>query len=123
MLEGDAREVEEDAIVDAINFGLESLRPIIEFQDHIRQTIGKEKRVVDAVAVDEVLLAKVTEKAKDSMKEAYTIARKQDRHNTLDLIREKVIKEVCAEDDKLGPRGRQHAIGLGEASHQGYDTA
>jgi len=37
------------------------------------------------------------------MKEAYTIARKQDRHNMLDLIREKVIKEVCAGDDKLGP--------------------
>ncbi|MGA2330398.1 MAG: polyribonucleotide nucleotidyltransferase [Syntrophales bacterium] len=102
MLEGDAHEVEEDTIVDAINFGLESLRPIIEFQDHIRQTIGKEKRVVDAAAVNEVLLAKVTEKAKDRMKEAYTIARKQDRHNKLDLIREKVIKEVCAEDDKLG---------------------
>ena len=103
MLEGDAREVEEDAIVDAINFGLESLRPIIEFQDHIRETIGKAKRVVVAVAVNEALLAKVTEGAKDSMKEAYTIARKQDRHNMLDLIREKVIKEVCAGDDKLGP--------------------
>ncbi|MGZ6236110.1 MAG: polyribonucleotide nucleotidyltransferase [Syntrophales bacterium] len=101
MLEGDAHEVEEDTIVDAINFGLESLRPIIEFQDHIRQTIGKEKRAVDAVAVDEVLLAKVTEKAKDGMKEAYTIARKQDRHNTLDMIREKVVKEICAGDDKL----------------------
>ena len=101
MLEGDAREVEEDTIVDAINFGLESLRPIIEFQDHIRQTIGKEKRVLEAVAVNEALLAKVTEKAKDSMKEAYTIARKQDRYNKLDSIREKVIKEVCAEDDKL----------------------
>jgi polyribonucleotide nucleotidyltransferase len=102
MLEGEALEVEEDVIVDAINFGLESLRPLMEFQDHIRQTIGKEKRVVDAVAVDEVLLAKVTEKARDSMKEAYTIAGKQDRHNKLDLIREKVIKEVCAEDEGLG---------------------
>ena len=90
MLEGEALEVEEDVIVDAINFGLESLRPVIEFQDHICQTIGKEKRVVEAIAVDELLLAKVTEKAKDGMKEAYTIAGKQDRHNKLDRIREKV---------------------------------
>ena len=104
MLEGEALEVEEDVIVDAINFGLESLRPVIEFQDHICQTIGKEKRVVEAIAVDELLLAKVTEKAKDSMKEAYTIPRKQDRHSKLDHIREKVINEVCAEDDGLGPR-------------------
>ena len=104
MLEGEALEVEEDVIVDAINFGLESLRPAIEFQDHIRQTIGKEKRVVEAITVDELLLAKVTEKARDSMKEAYTIPGKQDRHNKLDSIREKVVKEVCAEDDKLGPQ-------------------
>jgi polyribonucleotide nucleotidyltransferase len=102
MLEGEALEVEEDVIVDAINFGLESLRPVIEFQDHIRQTIGKEKRVVEAITVDELLLAKVTEKARDGMKEAYTIPGKQDRHNQLDSIREKVVKEICAEDDSLG---------------------
>jgi polyribonucleotide nucleotidyltransferase len=104
MLEGEALEVEEDTIVDAINFGLESLRPVIEFQDHICQAIGKGKRVVEAITVDELLLAKVTEKAKGSMKEAYTIPGKQDRHHKLGLIREKVVKEVCAEDDRLGPQ-------------------
>ncbi len=104
MLEGEALEIDEDTIVDAINFGLESLRPLIEFQDHIRQTIGKEKRVAEAIAVDELLVAKVTEKAKDSMKEAYTIAGKQDRHHKLNWITEKVVKEVCAENDSLGPQ-------------------
>jgi polyribonucleotide nucleotidyltransferase len=104
MLEGEALEIDEDTIVDAINFGLESLRPLIEFQDHIRQTIGKEKRVAEAIAVDELLVAKVTEKAKNSMKEAYTIAGKQDRHHKLNLITEKVVKEVCAENDSLGPQ-------------------
>ncbi len=102
MIEGEALEVEEDVIVDAINFGLEALRPVIEFQDHIYQTIGKGKRVVDAIAVDELLLAKVTEKAKDGMREAYTIPRKQDRHSKLDLIRDNILKEVCAEDGSLG---------------------
>jgi polyribonucleotide nucleotidyltransferase len=101
MLEGSAVEVEEDAIVDAINFGIESLRPVFELQGHIRQTMGKEKRVVDTITVDEILYAKVTEAAANSMKEAYTIARKLDRHKTLDWLMEKVIKEVCAEDNGL----------------------
>jgi polyribonucleotide nucleotidyltransferase len=101
MLEGSAVEVEEDAIVDAINFGIESLRPVFELQGRVRQTIGKEKRVVDTITVDEILYAKVTEAAANSMKEAYTIARKLDRHKTLDWLREKVIKEVCAEDNGL----------------------
>jgi polyribonucleotide nucleotidyltransferase len=101
MLEGSAVEVEEDAIVDAINFGIESLRPVFELQGHIRQTMGKEKRVMDTITVDKILYAKVTEAAVNSMKEAYTIARKLDRHKTLDWLREKVIKEVCAEDNGL----------------------
>ena len=106
MLEGEALETEEDVIIDAINFGLESLQPAIELQDHIRQTIGKEKRVADAVTIDETLFAKVAEAATESMKEAYCISRKLDRYKKLDWIREKVIKEVCAEDDKLCPQAR-----------------
>jgi polyribonucleotide nucleotidyltransferase len=102
MLEGEALEIEEDVIVNAINFGLESIRPVIELQDHIRQTIGNEKRAVEKITVDEALLAKVTEAATDSLKEAYTISRKLDRHKKLDWIREKIIKELNAEDDKLG---------------------
>jgi len=102
MLEGEALEIEEDVIVNAINFGLESIRPVIELQDHIRQTIGNEKRTVEKITVDEALLAKVTEAATDSLKEAYTISRKLDRHKKLDWIREKIIKELNAEDDKIG---------------------
>jgi polyribonucleotide nucleotidyltransferase len=104
MLEGEALEVEEDAIIDAITFGLESLRPVFQLQDNIRQTIGKEKRAVDTVTVDEILYAKVTEAATDDIKEAYCIARKLDRHKQLDWIREKVIKEICAEDERLAPQ-------------------
>ncbi len=58
MLEGEALEIEEDVIVNAINFGLESIRPVIELQDHIRQTIGNEKRAVEKITVDEALLCK-----------------------------------------------------------------
>jgi len=104
MLEGSASEVEEDAIVDAINFGLKSLRPVFELQGHIRETIGKEKRVVDAITVNEILYAKVAEAAAGSIKEAYCIARKLDRHKQLDGIHEKVIKDICTEDEKLAPQ-------------------
>jgi polyribonucleotide nucleotidyltransferase len=104
MLEGSAVEVEEDTIVDAINFGIESLRPVFELQGHIREMIGKEKRAVDTITVDEILLAKVTEAAASSMKEAYCIARKLDRHKELDWINEKVIKDICADDDRLAPQ-------------------
>ncbi len=102
MLEGEALEIEEDVIINAINFGLESIRPVIELQDNIRQTIGNEKRAVEKITVDEALFAKVTESATDGLKEAYAISRKLDRHKKLDWIREKIVKELSAEDDRIG---------------------
>jgi polyribonucleotide nucleotidyltransferase len=98
MLEGEAREVQEDVVVDAINFGLESMRSVIELQDHMRQAIGKEKRAFDIEPVDETLSAKVKESAEADLKEAYNIPMKLERHKQIKQVREKVIREIGGED-------------------------
>ena len=56
MMEGGADEVAEDVIVDAINFGLEAMRPVIDLQDKMRQEAGKAKRAVAVEVVDEALV-------------------------------------------------------------------
>jgi polyribonucleotide nucleotidyltransferase len=101
MLEGDAHEVEEDKMIDAIKFGLESMRPAIELQDRMRREIGKEKRVFVAAPVDESLLAKVSEAALEGLKEAYNIPGKLERYKKIDSVREKVKKDICSEDATL----------------------
>src|SRR4030065_1678765 len=53
MMEGDAKEVEESVIIDAIKFGLEAIRPVIALQDKMREAAGKEKRPVEEVKQDE----------------------------------------------------------------------
>jgi polyribonucleotide nucleotidyltransferase len=98
MLEGEAREVQEDVVVDAINFGLESMRSVIELQDHMRQAIGKEKRAFDIEPVDETLSTKVKESAEADLKEAYNIPVKLERHKQIKQVREKVIREIGGED-------------------------
>ena len=98
MLEGEAREVQEDVVVDAINFGLESMRSVIELQDHMRQAIGKEKRAFDIELVDETLSTKVKESAEADLKEAYNIPVKLERHKQINQVREKVIREVGGDD-------------------------
>lgn len=104
MLEGSAREIEEENVVSAIEFGLESMRPVMMLQDQIRAAIGRPKRPFSAIEIDESLVAAVTEKAVEKMKEAYRIARKLDRHALLDSIREAVLKSMTADDAGLrGP--------------------
>ena len=101
MLEGEAREVDEDVLVDAINFGLENLRPVIDLQDRMREAIGKEKRAFAPAAVDEGLVSRVTDAALTAFEEAYRLPRKQERYSRLDQIREQVIAAQTAEDSAL----------------------
>ena len=59
MMEGEAKEVTEDVIIEAIKFGLEAVRPMIDLQDRVREAVGKAKRAVQEEARDKELIAKV----------------------------------------------------------------
>jgi polyribonucleotide nucleotidyltransferase len=98
MLEGEASEVDEDVLVDAIHFGLESLRPVIDLQDRIREAIGKEKRAFAPPVIDEGLASKVAETSLPAIEEAYRLPRKQERYSRLSQIREQAIAVQTADD-------------------------
>ncbi len=102
MVEGGSEEVDEEAIVDAISFGLEEMRPAIELQDQIREAIGKEKRIVEPIEIDEGLKRAVYEDAKEGLKKAYGVAAKQERQTAIkavaDEVREKLLAEYGDED-------------------------
>ncbi len=101
MLEGSANEIAEDVTVDAISFGLESLRPVIDLQDKMRGEVGKAKRVVEKPAMDEDLVVKVTQLALARLKEGYRIAGKMKRHAELDDVRKGVVQELSADNPGL----------------------
>ncbi len=103
MLEGALNEVAEDVVVDAIAFGLDAMRPVIDLQDRMRAEAGKTKRTMakptdEEIQRHEALVAKVTELALPGLKEGYSIARKLDRYSRLSDVRKAVVKELTAED-------------------------
>ena len=104
MMEGGSNEVGEDVIVDAINFGLEAMRPMIELQDRMRQETGKTKRVVEIPVVDKSLVAKVSDAALPGLKEGYGMPRKLERYAKLDQVRKDVVKTLTADDSSLKPK-------------------
>jgi len=101
MMEGEAKEVPEDVIVDAIKFGLEAVRPVIDLQDQIQAAIGKAKRPVEETVLDEGLVARVRAEALPGLKEGYSMARKLERYSKLGEVRETVIKNIGGEDAVL----------------------
>jgi polyribonucleotide nucleotidyltransferase len=104
MVEGGAREIDEDVAVGAIRFGLESIRPLIEMQEEIRKAAGKAKKAVEAIQIDGDLRQKVVSAVETKMREAYVIPVKQTRHSTLEKMREEILSHMTAEDPKLGPQ-------------------
>lgn len=104
MMEGEAKEVPEDIIVDAIKFGLEAVRPVIDLQDQVRQAIGKAKRSVEEAAPDEELIAQVREEALPGLKEGYSMPRKLERYGKLGDVRNAVVKKIGGDDAALGKK-------------------
>lgn len=101
MLEGEAGEADEESVIAAINFGLDSIRPVIELQDRMKKEIGKEKRSFEVKPQDEDLIRKICDLAEKDLKDAYTTPRKQERNAKLDAIREKTFKEISQENPSL----------------------
>ncbi|HNZ64472.1 MAG TPA: polyribonucleotide nucleotidyltransferase [Smithella sp.] len=101
MMEGEAKEVPEEIIVDAIKFGLESIRPVIDLQDQIQAAIGKAKRPVEETVPDEELVARVREEALPGLKEGYAMPRKLERYSKLGDVRAAVVKNIGGEDAVL----------------------
>ena len=112
MLEGGSYEVEEDVMVEAIQFGLESIRPVIELQDQLRQAIGKEKREVEQVEIDEVLRGKISDAATSGIKEAYATTDKLERRIKLRQVRESVTTEFASEDAEVSSMMKDILEGL-----------
>jgi polyribonucleotide nucleotidyltransferase len=101
MMEGEAKEVAEDIIVDAIKFGLEAVRPAIDLQDKMRAAVGKEKRPVEEVVPDNELIARVSAEAMAGLKEGYSLPRKLERYSKLGSVRDAVVKSIGGDDSLL----------------------
>ncbi|CUH96140.1 Polyribonucleotide nucleotidyltransferase [Propionispora sp. 2/2-37] len=86
MVEAGANQLSEETMLDAISFGHEIIKEIVEFQDKIVAQIGKSKREIKLYEVDADINAKVREFAGDILA---TAVRHPDK-----LTREEEIKKV-----------------------------
>ena len=101
MMEGEAKEVAENIIIDAIKFGLEAIRPAIDLQDKMRAQVGRQKRPVIEAIPDNELIARVSAEAMSGLKEGYSLPKKLERYSKLGSVREAIIKNIGGDDANL----------------------
>ena len=97
MVEGEAKEVSEEVMLDALWFGQEQVQPIIRIQEELMQRCGKPKREVATPEINEELHTKVTAASQPKLVEALQITEKQERYQRLDAVVDEVLAEVFPE--------------------------
>ena len=99
MVEGKVDTMSEDEVLDAIFFVFDQVQPLIDMQIELQGSIGREKRVVEPIPVDEELLAKVKEIAAEGMATVIATADKMERGRVYDALKKDVIAGLDPEGE------------------------
>jgi polyribonucleotide nucleotidyltransferase len=102
MVEGAAKEITEDEAVDALKFGFEAFKPVLDMIDRLRAKAGKAKHAWEAPAKDTAFEDKVKELASAKVREAVYLRDKQARYGAYETIANEVIAA-------LGDEGQSRA--------------
>lgn len=93
MIEAGADEIPEDVMYDAIMFGFEECKRIVEFQEQAMKQYGKEKKVPVLYHADEELEKEIRDFSFDMIKEAMYITDKDQRNLAMDTAKEKIAEQ------------------------------
>jgi polyribonucleotide nucleotidyltransferase len=104
MVEAGASEVPEEIMLEAIMFGHEEIKRLIEFQEKITAEVGKAKREVSLYTLDADLEAEIRELCESEMIQAIQVQEKHAREEAIKVVKNKVIakfEEQEAQADDL----------------------
>lgn len=93
MIEAGGNEIPEDIMIAAIEFGFNSCKQIIAFQEEAMAKFGKKKEEAVVFKVDEEVEKDVRAFASDMVKEAMYIIDKDERNIAMDEVNKKVYSE------------------------------
>ena len=92
QVKADAKEVDEETMLNALMFGHEKIKELIAFQEQIVEAVGKEKIDVPLFALDENIVSSVEAMAKEEMIKAISIPGKLERYAAIDELDAKVVE-------------------------------
>jgi len=109
-IEGGAKEVPEDEIIDAIEFAHEQIEETIKLQEELISECGKPKREYEKKSADEELDAKTRELATKKIQDSIGMTDKLDRETYLVSVTEQVMEELA--DVGYGDEHEKHTAGI-----------
>jgi polyribonucleotide nucleotidyltransferase len=99
MVEGSAKEAKEEEVLEAILFGHQSLKPVINLQKQLKTSLGVTLKEFDIEQPQEGLHEKVKTVIQEKLMEAYHITEKTERRNRLEEILQMTFQALEANDE------------------------
>ena len=99
MVEGSAKEVKEEEILEAILFGHQSLKPVIALQEQMKSAAGVIPQEFELQRPEETLYEKVSAVAQEKLKETFQITEKGKRRERLEEILKVTFQGLGSEDE------------------------
>ena len=102
MVESSAKEVNEDDMLEALMFGHEAIKELIEFEETIINEIGQEKMEYEKLEITEELKKEIKDQIEKPLDEALRIKDKLEKYGKIDELQENLIEKYEKEnEDKL----------------------
>ena len=99
MVEGSAKEVKEEEILEAILFGHQSLKPVINLQKQMKSTLALLPRAFELQKPEEIFYEKVSAVVREKLEETIHITEKGKRKERLEETLQLAFQELGAEDE------------------------
>jgi len=96
MLEGGARIVDEDTLLEALYMAHDAMAPIFEMQQELKRLAGKPKRAFTPKELDKEILAAVKESAGKEIEQALAVKEKQQRREAMHAAQAKVVAALAS---------------------------
>ena len=103
MVESSAKEVKEEDMLEALMFGHEAVKKLVEFENTIVKEIGQEKMKYEKLEISDELKKEVTDLIKDDIDKALRIKDKLEKYAKLDEIKDNLISKYESENEDMHP--------------------
>jgi len=118
MVEGGAQMLSEEEFLEAIYFGYEQLKPILELQEQFRKEAGKPKMEFEAEKLDAEDKKFLFEQYQADLLKALTIPEKIGRRNAVYEVKQKAISELIQRKSELGSKAGILRMALDELERE-----
>ena len=101
MVEAGAKQVSEDLMLEALMFGHEAIKELVNFQEEIISEIGVEKMDYETLEIEDSLKEEVRSLVEARLNKALRIPDKQEQHEAIDLVKEEIVEKYTKENEEV----------------------